>query len=159
MPLNRCTEGGSSGWRWGSKGKCYPGNSGKKKAIKQGYAEDPEHFSEEMNSSAELQATIAEEFGMMERIVLVEAAKLTRKSINDLPDSDFAYIEPGGSKDDSGKTTPRSLRHFPIHDAAHVRNALARLPQSNLSSEAKSKALSKIKSAAKKYGIDKDQKE
>ena len=33
-------------------------------------------------------------------------------------------------KDASGKTVPRSLRHFPVHDAAHVRNALSRAPQS-----------------------------
>src|SRR5262249_49634863 len=57
-------------------------------------------------------------------------AQLSAQSINDLPDSDFAYIEPGGSKDSSGRTVPRSLRHFPVHDAAHVRNALARAPQS-----------------------------
>ena len=83
---------------------------------------------------------------------LIEAKEMTRKSINDLPDSDFAYIEPGGKKVD-GKTVPRSLRHLPIHDAAHVRNALARLSQTKISAEAKSKALTKIKSAAKKFGI------
>jgi len=83
---------------------------------------------------------------------LIEAKEMTRKSINDLPDSDFAYIEPGGKKVD-GKTVPRSLRHLPIHDAAHVRNALARLSQTKISAEAKSKALAKIKSAAKKFGI------
>ena len=44
---------------------------------------------------------------------------MSSASINDLPDSDFAYIEPGGTKDSGGKTTPRSLRHFPIHDEAH----------------------------------------
>jgi len=70
--------------------------------------------------------------------------------INDLPDSDFAYIESGGSKDGEGKTTPRSLRHFPIHDAAHVRNALARASQSPFGD----KALPAIKAAAKKFGID-----
>ena len=83
---------------------------------------------------------------------LLEAKEMTRKSINDLPDSDFAYIEPGGKKVD-GKTVPRSLRHLPIHDAAHVRNALARLSQTKISAEAKSQALKKIKSAAKKFGI------
>ena len=83
---------------------------------------------------------------------LIEAKEMTRKSINDLPDSDFAYIEPGGKKVD-GKTVPRSLRHLPIQDAAHVRNALARLSQTKISAEAKSKALKKIKSAAKKFGI------
>jgi len=77
-------------------------------------------------------------------------AEMTTQSINDLPDSDFAYIEPGGSKDSSGKTVPRSLRHFPIHDAAHVRNALARAPQSPFGS----KAMGKIRDAARKFGID-----
>ena len=76
-------------------------------------------------------------------------AQLTTSSINDLPDSDFAYIESGGSKDSSGKTVPRSLRHFPIHDAAHVRNALARAPQSPFGE----KAMPKIRAAAKKFGV------
>lgn len=78
-----------------------------------------------------------------------ELAEMTRKSINDLPDSAFAFIEAGGKKDDEGKTTPRSLRHFPIHDEAHVRNALARLSQSPFGP----KATSKVKSAARKFGI------
>ncbi len=76
-------------------------------------------------------------------------AQLTASRINDLPDSAFAYIEPGGKKDDQGKTVPRSLRHFPIHDAAHVRNALARAPQSPFGA----KAMPKIRAAAKKFGI------
>jgi len=80
------------------------------------------------------------------------AKKLTSKRRNDLPDSDFAYIEPGGKKVD-GKTEPRSLRHFPIPDAAHVRNALARLPQSKLSPEIKAKIFKKLKSKAKEFGI------
>jgi hypothetical protein len=58
--------------------------------------------------------------------------------VNDLPDSAFLYVEPGGEKDGDGKTTPRSLRHFPVRDAegrldeAHVANALSRIPQSNV---------------------------
>ena len=83
-----------------------------------------------------------------------KSAKMTRKEINDLPDSDFAYISPGGKKDASGKTEPRSLRHLPINDAAHVRNALARLSQTDIPAEAKKSALSKIKSRAKKFGIE-----
>ena len=79
-----------------------------------------------------------------------ERAAMSTQAVNDLPDDDFAYIEPGGSKDSSGKTTPRSLRHFPIHDAAHVRNALARAPQSPFGD----KAMPKIRAAAKKFGID-----
>lgn len=81
-------------------------------------------------------------------------AVMSAADVNNLPDSDFAYIEPGGSKDGSGRTVPRSLRHFPVHDAAHIRNALARLPQSNLSAEQKAAALKKIRAAAKKAGVE-----
>jgi len=81
---------------------------------------------------------------------LEQAAQMSSAAINDLPDSDFAYIEPGGKKDAEGRTTPRSLRHFPIHDEAHVRNALARAPQSPFGE----KAMPAIRAAAKKFGID-----
>jgi phage head maturation protease len=77
-------------------------------------------------------------------------AELSSAAINNLPDSDFAYIEAGGSKDSEGKTIPRSLRHFPIHDAAHVRNALARASQSPFGE----KAMPKIKAAAAKFNIE-----
>src|SRR5581483_1969922 len=80
----------------------------------------------------------------------VAKAEMSGKSQNDLPDSAFAYIEPGGKKDEDGKTTPRSLRHFPIHDAAHVRNALSRAPQSPFGD----KAMPKIRAAARKFGIE-----
>ena len=76
-------------------------------------------------------------------------ADMSTKDINDLPDSDFAYVEPGGTKDKDGNTVPRSNRHFPIHDAAHVRNALSRAPQSPFGK----KAMPKILSAAKKFDI------
>jgi HK97 family phage prohead protease len=62
----------------------------------------------------------------------------TTAYVNDLPDSAFLHVEPGGTKDSDGKTTPRSLRHFPYKDASgavdlpHLRNALARIPQSSL---------------------------
>ena len=82
-----------------------------------------------------------------------KGAKLTRKAINDLPDSEFAYIAPGGKKVD-GKTEPRSLRHLPIPDAAHVRNALARLSQTDIPPAAKKSALAKIKAKAKKLGVE-----
>ncbi len=61
----------------------------------------------------------------------------TTAFINNLPDSSFLYVEPGGSKDGEGKTTPRSKRHFPYKgpsgaiDLPHLRNAVARIPQSN----------------------------
>jgi HK97 family phage prohead protease len=69
---------------------------------------------------------------------------------NNLPDSAFAYIEPGGTKDSTGRTAPRSLRHFIIVDAAHVRDALARIAQgAQFSAEARPKVMA----AAKKFGI------
>ena len=76
-------------------------------------------------------------------------AELAAASINDLPDSAFAYIEPGGKKDASGRTVPRSLRHFPVHDKAHAANALSRAPQSPFGA----KAMPKIKAACKKLGV------
>ena len=76
-------------------------------------------------------------------------AALSSAAINDLPDSAFAFIEPGGSKDQTGKTTPRSKRHFPVHDEAHARDALSRAPQSPFGKD----ALPKIMSAARKFGI------
>lgn len=80
--------------------------------------------------------------------------------INDLPDSAFAFIEPGGSKDSEGKTTPRNLRHLPYKDAsgkvdaAHVRNALARLPETQITTDAKDAAHKKLVAAAKSVGIE-----
>lgn len=65
--------------------------------------------------------------------------------IDNLADSAFLYIEPGGEKDKDGKTTPRSLRHFPYKDASgavdlpHLRNAIARIPQSSLPADLRDK--------------------
>ena len=80
--------------------------------------------------------------GLGERVPVDKAraqkAQWTASYIDDLPDSSFLYIEPGGKKDDSGKTTPRSLRHFPYKDSAgkididHLRDAAGRIPQSSL---------------------------
>lgn len=72
-----------------------------------------------------------------------EKAEWSTAFINDLPDSSFLHVESGGKKDGEGKTTPRSLRHFPYKDASgkvdlpHLRNALSRIPQSKLPSDVK----------------------
>jgi hypothetical protein len=90
----------------------------------------------------------------------VAEAEWDTEYINDLPDDCFAYIEPGGEKDEQGKTTPRSLRHLPYKnaegnlDADHVRNALARLDQTEISAEAKAQALKKLCAAAGELGIE-----
>ena len=80
----------------------------------------------------------------------VGKAEQSTSSQNDLPDSAFAFIEDGGKKDADGKTTPRSLRHFPVNDAAHTRNALARASSSPFGD----KAMPKIRSAAKRFGVE-----
>ena len=65
-----------------------------------------------------------------------ELAEWSSAFINDLPDSSFLYIAPGGKKDEDGKTTPRALRYFPFKDGSgkidlpHLRNAISRIPQS-----------------------------
>ena len=99
------------------------------------------------------------------------SAKWTRAFINNLPDAAFAIILSGGKKDDEGKTTPRTLRKLPHHgpsvnngsekasvDLPHLRNALARLPQSKLTRTEKSKALSHLKIHAKQHGIGEENK-
>ncbi len=90
----------------------------------------------------------------------VQEAEWDTEYINNLPDDCFAYIEAGGQKDDQGKTTPRSLRHLPYKnaqgnlDADHVRNALARLDQTEMSTEAKAHALKKLCAAAGELQIE-----
>lgn len=82
--------------------------------------------------------------------------------INNLPDAAFAVILPGGKKDSEGKTTPRSLRMLPHHSAGvksasengsvdlpHLRNALARLDQSNMPSAQKATARAHLMAHAK----------
>lgn len=71
-----------------------------------------------------------------ENMTLAEKAVWSTAYVNDLPDSSFLFVE-AGDKDGEGKTTPRSKRHFPYKDAngsvdlPHLRNAIARIPQSN----------------------------
>lgn len=87
----------------------------------------------------------------------------SKEYVDKLPDSSFAYISPGGHKDSEGKTTPRSLRHLPYKDAdgspneAHVRNALARLDETQIPASAKEEAFGKLKAAAKELKIDVDE--
>src|SRR3990167_623440 len=65
---------------------------------------------------------------------LTDKATWSTAFMNDLPDSSFLWIAPGGTKED-GKTMPRSLRYFPYKDSSgaidlpHLRNAIARIPQ------------------------------
>lgn len=70
--------------------------------------------------------------------IITADAKLTTKSRKALPDS--AFCGPG--------------RSFPAHDAAHVRNALSRLPQAkNFSPAQKASILACVRRKAKSLGV------
>jgi len=82
----------------------------------------------------------------------VEKAARDTAYFNDLPDSYFLFVEPGGKKDAEGKTVPRTLRHLPFKDKngnldeARIRNAISRASQIKLKdgtriSEAKARQL------------------
>ena len=69
-------------------------------------------------------------------------APLSAKERAQLPDSAFAYIDSGGT------------RRLPIHDAAHVRNALARFDQVAFEDDAaRDRARLRLLRAARKHGI------
>jgi HK97 family phage prohead protease len=78
--------------------------------------------------------------------------------INDLPDSAFLLVAPGGRKDAAGKTIPRNLRHFPVEnaagdvDTAHLRNALAQIGKaSTITAAQRMAAMDKAKALAKAH--------
>ena len=69
-------------------------------------------------------------------------ARLTAKARAQLPDRAFAYIDSAGR------------RRLPIHDASHVRNALARFNQVVFEDDAaRDRARTRLLNAAKKHGI------
>lgn len=84
----------------------------------------------------------------------LELAEWSSAFVNDLPDSSFAIVLPGGDKDADGKTTPRSLRKLPFKDAdgkvdaPHLRNALARVGAADLTDAQRATAEGKLKAAA-----------
>lgn len=87
---------------------------------------------------------------MAEEAELETRAEWDTAYINDLPDSAFAVVLPGGEKDEQGKTVPRDLRKLPHHNAAgdvdmpHLRNALSREPQSDMPAEMHTRAESHL---------------
>jgi class 3 adenylate cyclase len=71
-----------------------------------------------------------------------EVAKLTSTERAGLPDRAFAYID------------ARGRRRLPIHDEAHVRNALARFDRVEFEDEAaRERARRRLLNAAKRFGI------
>lgn len=89
----------------------------------------------------------ADAFSEIVKTITIDDAVWTTAYVNNLPDSAFFHISPGGEKDEEGKTKPRSLRHLPYKDAdgkvdlPHLRNAIARAPQVNGLAPEKAKAI------------------
>lgn len=79
-------------------------------------------------------------------------AQWSRKYIDSLPSSSFAWVDPATGE-----------RHLPYKDqsgtldAAHVRDGLARLDQTDISEAGKAAARKKLVAAAKKLGIEVDE--
>jgi hypothetical protein len=103
---------------------------------------------------------------MWGNIIEISKAVWSTAYVNTLPDAAFAYIAPGGEKDDEGKTKPRSLRYFPHHgtsvkvasekdsvDLPHLRNALARLDQADIPDSAKATVKTHLDAHAKQWEI------
>ncbi len=73
-------------------------------------------------------------------------SELDSEERDDLRRDQFAYVDSDGGE------------HLPIHDESHVRNAIARLNQTDFESKAaKERAREKILRAAKRHGIDVDE--
>ena len=79
----------------------------------------------------------------------LEAAQLTYQQRKDLPDSAFAYV-----KTETGKSGKKiKIRRFPIHDEAHRKNCVGRLPQAKgLTAEEKAQIFRKCLSRGKSAG-------
>ncbi len=82
--------------------------------------------------------------------------------IASLPDNAFAHIEGDGIaiKDDTGRTVPRALRHYPHHnqdgsvDASHLAHALEHAEQTGDEIAAKALAHLAVHAHAEKHGFD-----
>lgn len=95
-------------------------------------------------SEFEYEALLAAQAAMTLDLSVVdgEKATLTAAQRKRIPKSACGYV------DDNGKC------HFPLNDAAHVRNAAARLGNSNFSSAIKAQIRRKIIAAAKRFKIN-----
>jgi hypothetical protein len=72
-------------------------------------------------------------------------AQLTDAARERLKKSQFAYVDRDGGE------------HLPIHDASHVRNAIARFNQTDFESKAaRERARKKVLAAAKRHGVEVD---
>ena len=83
-------------------------------------------------------------------------AEWTQGYIDKLPDSCFAYIEEGGTKDEEGKTTPRTKRHLPYKDEdgtvnmAQLKNALSSLDKTDMPDDMRKEMRKKLEACMEK---------
>jgi hypothetical protein len=156
MPLTQCTKNGTRGWRWGAKGACYTGPGAKKKALKQGLAEnngDENKFKADMAKAGllddkDVQAfleSVSEPQGA-DRYLTAIAAYCEEK------DWAVAYV----SKEERDKiplanfADPKN-RKFPINNQDHLDAAVKLVGRESPSAQAAIKA--RIKSIAKRLGL------
>ena len=81
-------------------------------------------------------------------------ARKSQAHFNELPDSDFAYIEAGGKIDFNNRTVPRSLRHFPMSSKDEVAQSIKELEASSLSSGMQIAVFHNIHLRAEKLGME-----
>lgn len=95
----------------------------------------------------ELEARRDKETEAIKAIIAGRINEVASKTVDgkSLTASSFAYV---------GDPNKTDTWKFPIYDADHVRNALARFNQGDLPADAKKGVLAKIHAAAKKFGID-----
>jgi hypothetical protein len=109
------------------------------------------HYMTPAGASASLQTPLKERGKMGENeLKKIEERIWTRQYVNNLPDSAFAIVY---------KENDQLTRKFPHHqangniDLPHLRNANARLPQSNIPNEYKRQAMKHLATHKKKLGI------
>jgi hypothetical protein len=86
----------------------------------------------------------------------IEELPLTGRSraLSTLSDDAFAFVEPGGKKDASGRTSPRSKRLWPLDNADAVRAAFNSIPRTTRYGEdVRAAALARATRAAAKLKI------
>ncbi len=81
-------------------------------------------------------------------------AETAKKEVNLLPDSEFAYIEKGGTIDTFNRTVPLGLRHFPVANEEQINSSLDLLISSKLREEIKKEIFEKIEARAKKMNLE-----
>jgi cation transport regulator ChaB len=122
----------------GDEAKCFRMANGTVRKDVADFTVEPDPLSaDEFTEASSLLTTFTDENVEPE---VTEVVKLRRSEMNA---GSFAYIDPDGG------------RHLPIHDRAHVRNALARFNQTHFhSASAKRTARRRIVAAARRFGIE-----